>query len=185
MNWHFLAAGLMCSTLLAGTAYAGEPLRSSSTEAAAAPVFTVAADSGQLNLEDYKGKIVLLDFWASWCAPCRQSFKWLNQMQERYSSDGLVVLAVNVDENKGLAQQFLKSNPANFLIGYDPAGKIAETYRLKGMPSSYLIDRDGKLRIAHTGFREKDKSPMQAQIQALLGEPAAPSLANTAEQLPN
>lgn len=186
MRLHKIVNGLVCGIVLAGTVHASEPSPQSGSESSAAPMFSVAADSGQIDLAQFKGKVVLLDFWASWCGPCRHSFKWLNQMQERYGAEGLVILAVNLDEDKAAAQQFLKSNPANFLIGYDPAGKIAETYRLKGMPSSYMIDRDGRLRRTHVGFRDRDKSPLQEEIQALIGETSvARSLATTSEQLPN
>lgn len=169
MKWKLLSAGLVCGTLIAGTAHANEPSGGSARKAAA-PVFSVAADSGQVGLGDFKGKVVLLDFWASWCGPCRQAFPWLNEMQTRYGSEGFVVLAVSLDEERNAAQRFLKEHQASFRIGYDPEGKVAEIYQVKGMPSSYIIDRQGQVRVAHTGFRERDKQALEAEIKALLSE---------------
>lgn len=135
-----------------------------------APVFSVAADAGKLNLSDFRGKVVYLDFWASWCGPCRASFKWLNEAQEKYGAKGLVVIAINVDKEKELAAQFLKENPAKFHIGYDPEGSVAQTYQLKSMPSSYMIDRRGQLRVTHAGYRAKDNNALDEEIKGLLAE---------------
>lgn len=139
-------------------------------EAREAPAFSVASDAGKLNLADFKGKVVYLDFFASWCSPCRSSFKWLNETHGKHAADGLVIVAINVDKERDLAAQFLKENPAKFRVGYDPEGKVAQTYQLKGMPSSYLIDRKGQLRATHIGFRDKDKVARTDEIKSLLAE---------------
>lgn len=141
-----------------------------SAETREAPAFSVATDAGKLNLADFKGKVVYLDFFASWCSPCRSSFKWLNETHDKYAANGFVIVAVNVDKEKELAAQFLKENPAKFRVGYDPEGKVAQTYQLKGMPSSYLIDRKGQLRATHIGFRDKDKVARTDEIKSLLAE---------------
>ncbi|MDH4234555.1 MAG: TlpA family protein disulfide reductase [Gallionella sp.] len=135
-----------------------------------APAFSVASEAGQISLSEHKGKVVYLDFWASWCSPCRASFKWLNEAQERYGSQGLVIIAVNVDQDKEAARQFLKENPANFKIGFDPEGGVAKSYQVRGMPSSYLIDRDGRLQSSHIGYRLKDKSALEEEVRKLVSE---------------
>lgn len=141
-----------------------------STEMRDAPAFSVAGEAGKLNLADFRGKVVYLDFFASWCGPCRASFKWLNDAHEKYADKGLVVIAVNVDKEKDLAAQFLKENPAKFRIGYDPEGNVAQAYQLKGMPSSYMIDRKGRIQVVHVGYRAKDNGKLEQDIQRLLAE---------------
>lgn len=141
-----------------------------SAELRDAPAFSVASETGKLNLADFKGKVVYIDFFASWCSPCRSSFKWLNETHERHAANGLVILAINVDKESDLAAQFLKQNPAKFRIGYDAEGSVAKTYQLKGMPSSYLIDRKGQLRATHIGFRDKDRVARADEITSLLAE---------------
>lgn len=141
-----------------------------SAEMRAAPAFSVASETGKLNLADFKGKVVYIDFFASWCSPCRSSFKWLNETHERHAANGLVILAINVDKERELAAQFLKQNPAKFRVGYDAEGSVAQTYQLKGMPSSYLIDRKGQLRATHVGFRDKDRVARADEITSLLAE---------------
>ena len=153
-----LAVASLCAT----PTWAAEPRE--------APIFSVAGEAGKLNLADFKGKVVYLDFWASWCGPCRASFKWLNEAHEKYGTKGLVVIAINVDKEKELATQFLKENPAKFRIGYDPEGSVAQTYQLKGMPSSYMIDRKGQLRVTHAGYRLKDNAALEEEIKGLLAE---------------
>lgn len=142
-------------------------------ETSEAPPFSIVGDSGKLNLSDFRGKVVYLDFFASWCSPCRASFKWLNEAHDRYSDQGLVVLAINVDKEKELAAQFLKENPAKFRVGFDAEGRVAQTYRIKGMPSAYLIDRKGQMRLAHVGYRNKDKDMLDAEVVRLLAEQPA------------
>lgn len=136
--------------------------------AAQAPDFSVPSDRGSISLKGQRGSIVYLDFWASWCVPCRKSFPWLNDMQARYGKAGLKIIAINLDEDKKLAERFLQKIPARFTIGYDPKGKFASAYGLKGMPSSYLIDREGGLLSSHVGFRSNDKAELEKRIRQAL-----------------
>jgi len=119
-------------------------------------------------IASHKGKIVYLDFWASWCGPCRKSFPWLNKMQEKYQQQGLVIISVNVDNDRALANEFLTKVPAQFNVFYDPKGKVARKFKLKGMPSSYIIDRSGKLASNHVGFSASKKMKYEQEIVALL-----------------
>ena len=124
-------------------------------------------------LETLHGKVVLLDFWASWCSPCLKSFPWMNELQKKHGADGLVVLAVNVDQDRKLADAFLSKTPAQFKIEYDPNGAVARQFDVQAMPTSFLIDRQGKVRIRHAGFKEKTRDSREKQIEQLLKEPAA------------
>lgn len=133
-----------------------------------APDFTLPSTQGELSLAGLDGKVVYLDFWASWCGPCRKSFPWMNEMHARYQDQGLVIIGVNLDASKRPIEKFLKKTPADFIIAYDPDGALAQTYALKGMPTSYLIGRDGTIIDTHIGFRESDKEKLEKQIQEAL-----------------
>ncbi len=121
-------------------------------------------------IASHKGKVIYLDFWASWCGPCRKSFPWINEMQQQYQQQGLVVISVNVDNQKSLAEEFLKETSANFAVFYDPKGKVARKFKLKGMPSSYLIDRSGKMVGTHVGFSKSKISHYEQEIKDLLNQ---------------
>jgi len=116
-------------------------------------------------LAQYKGQVIWLDFWASWCLPCRDSFPWLNSLQARYQAKGLKIIAVNVDENKQDADSFLQQMPAQFEVFFDPEGKLPSVFDIKGMPTSVMIDRDGSIRLIHIGFNEEVKTSMENLIQ--------------------
>jgi thiol-disulfide isomerase/thioredoxin len=127
-----------------------------------------ASNGKAIDIVAYQGKVVLVDFWASWCAPCRKSFPWLNEMQEKYGSQGLIILGVNVDENSQDAKQFLKENPAVFNLIYDPKGQHATYYEIPGMPTTLIFNRQGELHHKHAGFKvNKIQEYEQAIIQAL------------------
>jgi len=129
---------------------------------------TARASMPDLDLDQYRGKVVYLDFWASWCEPCRKSFPWMNAMQKAYGGRGLVVIAVNVDTVRNDADHFLRTVPANFQVLYDPAGDLAQRYRLVGMPSAFLVDRDGRIVTHHVGFTSDSPRVEEAEIQRLL-----------------
>lgn len=142
----------------------------SPVSARTAPEFSLPGVEGHLDLADYRGQVVYLDFWASWCGPCRESFPWMNHIQQRYASHGLTVLAINLDDKRENADRFLEKHPAGFPVAFDPQGKIAEKYDLKGMPSSFLIDRQGRIVVSHVGFRQQDSDQLENEIVKLLAE---------------
>ena len=133
-----------------------------------APDIKLPLQSGTIQLDELSGKVVYLDFWASWCQPCKQSFPWMNQMKQSYADRGFEVLAINLDKDRKLADEFLSKMDVNFLVAFDENGQSASDYKLKGMPSSYLIDRDGSIYAAHIGFRDEDKKRLEQAIIELL-----------------
>jgi cytochrome c biogenesis protein CcmG/thiol:disulfide interchange protein DsbE len=121
-------------------------------------------------LSSFRGKVVYLDFWASWCAPCRQSFPWMNELQKRYADHGFTVIAVNVDHERVDAEKFLRKLSPAFQIRFDPDGDWARRFNVHGMPTSVVLDRNGKARFTHIGFRNADAARYEQQIQQLLAE---------------
>jgi thiol-disulfide isomerase/thioredoxin len=136
---------------------------------------TLAPDTGAvraLDLSAYRGKVVVLDFWASWCAPCRRSFPWLDSMQRKYADSGLVVIGVNEDQVAADAAAFLEAFPVDFRIVTDVDGEIAREFELIAMPSTYVIARDGTLAARHLGFKTAKQAEYEALLVRLLGDGA-------------
>ena len=132
------------------------------------PDLTSAKLEGKLP-DSLKGKVVLLDFWASWCDPCKESFPVMDELQKHYGEQGLVVIAVNVDENKSDMEDFLKHNAASFTVVRDAGQTLVSKAGIATMPSSFVIDRDGKICFAHTGFHGADsKKQYEQEIESLL-----------------
>jgi len=119
-------------------------------------------------IKQHEGQVIYVDFWASWCVPCRKSFPWMNTMQQRFKDKGFTVISINVDTDVMLANEFLVNNPANFPVIFDQQALLAKQYDLLGMPSSYLYASDGKLMATHVGFFNDKKPHYEAQINALL-----------------
>ncbi len=132
-------------------------------------VMPVHADS-PLDLTGLSGRVVYLDFWASWCGPCRQSFPWMETMKSSYEGQGLRIVAVNLDKDRADADKFLNQFHPTFDVRFDPKGELAEFYKVQGMPSSVLIDRHGVARFTHVGFRPIDGAVYEAQVRELLAE---------------
>lgn len=132
----------------------------------------LAASQQQLSklLNQYKGQVVLLDFWASWCSSCRRSFPWFIAMQSKYQQQGLKVIAVNIDVERSDADAFLTEFAVNFNIIYDPDAVIGKQYQLKGMPSSFLIDKEGIVRFQHTGFVADKLDLYESHIKELIAK---------------
>lgn len=136
--------------------------------AKAAPEFQLPTRHGSVDLQKLRGHVVLVDFWASWCGPCHESFPWMNRMYEQYRDQGLRVIAINVDSDTRQAKAFLGRVPAYFTVAFDPDGKTPDAYGVMGMPSSYLVGPNGQIRARHIGFHQNRTHEYEAAIRELL-----------------
>ena len=158
-----LAALLACGFVSSATVYAQSGGKHQ------APGFTLPGQNKTIQLSSYRGKVVYLDFWASWCEPCKRSFPWMNELQSLYGEDGFEIIAVNLDTSRKDAEEFLKKMPAKFDVAFDKSGKTAQAYNLKAMPSSFLIDTKGRLVHKSLGYRVEEKKIVEKKIQKLVG----------------
>lgn len=150
---------LIASPLTAWAVAAGE----------AAPVFALPTAAGEtIVLEKLRGRVVYVDFWASWCGPCKRSFPWMNDLQKRYGDQGFSIVAINVDKKRDDAARFLKQTPAGFTVVYDEPGTTPSAYAVKGMPSSFLIDAKGNVVAVEQGFHDEQKAAVEERIRALV-----------------
>lgn len=114
-------------------------------------------------------RLTYIDFWASWCAPCRLSFPWMNRMHTRWAGAGLRIVAVNLDRREADAQRFLQAVPAQFELAMDPQGQLARQLDVQAMPTAFLVGPDRRLLLRHRGFSPEDAPGLEARIRAALG----------------
>jgi thiol-disulfide isomerase/thioredoxin len=164
MRREFLASVLVLAAAVVGPMAAKEP-PPVAADPAAAPGFDLPGRAGAVSLESLRGHLVYVDFWASWCGPCRESFPWLKSLHERYASRGLVIVAINLDKERAAADAFLARHPAPFLVAFDPAGETAERFKVPAMPSSYLIGATGTILHSEAGFDAETAGKIEALIQ--------------------
>ncbi len=156
--------GIAAGLLLASATGAGEI-------SGPAPNFSLPSRSGeQVSLEDLKGQVVMINFWATWCAPCRQEMPHLEALHQRYSNLGFTLLGVNVDKDTSGVEKFLAQTPVSFKVLFDSANEVSELYDVIAMPSTVMVDREGNLRYMHHGYQPGYEHEYQAQIRALLRE---------------
>jgi thiol-disulfide isomerase/thioredoxin len=137
----------------------------------APPAIDMPDQAGKkVNLSELKGKVVVVDFWASWCGPCKQEMPVLEVLHKKYAKEGLVIVGVNIDNNPKKMNNFLRGTPVSFRIVHDRKLAVASKYEPETMPSSYFIARDGKIRYVHEGFRKKDAGEIEERIKGLLAE---------------
>jgi peroxiredoxin len=136
-----------------------------------APDFTLKSRTGEnIKLSELRGQVVMVNFWASWCGPCRQEMPILDQLYQRYQPMGFTLLGINVEEDSAAADKILKEIPVTFPVLYDTKHKVSERYQVRAMPSTYLIDRDGKLRYLHKGYKSGTEEAYQQQLRELIRE---------------
>jgi thiol-disulfide isomerase/thioredoxin len=134
---------------------------------------TVARAAPPAALQPVEGRVVWVDFWASWCVPCRRSFPWLNAMQRKHGGAGLQIIGVNLDKDRALADAFLAEIPAEFSLRFDPAGALAKQFGVQAMPSSFLIDGDGNVLASHFGFKTAEAADYERAIEVALAKVSA------------
>jgi thiol-disulfide isomerase/thioredoxin len=137
-----------------------------------APNFALPGMQGRVvALESLRGQVVYVDFWASWCGPCRRSFPWMNDLQRKYGGKGFAIVAVNVDKKRADADKFLALFPASFSVAFDEAGTSPAAFGVKGMPSSYLIDGRGNVVLVEQGFLDQRRTEIEDRVKSLLANP--------------
>jgi thiol-disulfide isomerase/thioredoxin len=161
---------VVLAALVASTA---SPIGSFAEPRPAPRVNIPLAEGPSVPLSSYAGKVVLVDFWASWCAPCAKSFPAIDALYREMHDKGLEVVAVNVDESRKDAEAFLKKHNYEMPIAFDPRGVTPKAFSVDGMPSSFLIDRKGVIRYTHSGFTESTLQAYRREIASLLAEAPA------------
>jgi thiol-disulfide isomerase/thioredoxin len=164
---------LLLSTLLGCT-----PGKTGKSEAASHPMARKPAPAIEVKLangnafhpSDAAGKVLVLDFWATWCAPCKASFPKVDDIYKKHASKGLEVVAINEDEDPKKVPAFLAEVKPSFTIAFDNNGNAAETFGVDTMPSSFIIDRRGVVRYAHSGYHPDDAATIESEIEELLAE---------------
>ena len=159
---------LIALALLCNVAWIGNASALNVGDAAPNVTLPTATPAVAVDLAKLKGKIVYVDFWASWCGPCKQSFPWMNDMHAKYAARGLEIVAINVDAKQADAERFLATVPAKFTVAFDAKGVTPKQFDVKAMPTSYLVDSVGKVTLVHAGFRDSDRATLEAAINAAL-----------------
>jgi peroxiredoxin len=136
-----------------------------------APDFTLNAQGGKsVELTQFKGQVVMLNFWASWCGPCRQEMPLLDSIYKKYSKLGFTMIGVNVEPDSKAANDWLKQTPVSFPILYDTDSKVSKLYGVSGMPSTVIVDRKGTVRMIHHGYKPGDEEEYLSSIRSLMRE---------------
>ena len=136
-----------------------------------APQFDLPSRDGkEVNLAQYKGQVVMINFWASWCGPCRQEMPLLESIYKKYNKLGFVLLGVNVEPDSNAANNWLKQTPVSFPVLYDKESKVSQLYDVAGMPSTVFIDRKGNLRVIHRGYKPGDENEYLDSVKSLIRE---------------
>src|ERR1700719_617796 len=158
--------GAIAAIVIASTAFAA-----SGDASGPAPAFTLTALTGQQGaLSQYKGQVVMVTSWATWCGPCQQEMPLLDQMYKKYKPAGFTLIGVNVDKEAPAVKELLARKPVSFPVLLDPANQVSKAYHVDEMPSSVIIDRKGQIRYIHRGYKPGDENEYQDRIRQLIRE---------------
>ena len=171
MNMHHRTIIVVCAAL----AFAAVSNSSGVETGRAAPNCTLTPVGGAqpYDTQRYRGKVLYVDFWASWCPPCARSFPFMNALDRELRDRGLQVLGINLDEDPEDAKRFLEKYPAEFSVAFDASGRCPQDFGVQAMPSSYLVDRKGTIRHVHLGFRRGESEELRGLVEQLLAESSA------------
>jgi peroxiredoxin len=157
-------AGMVAALILTLPAVAAAP-------SGPAPQFTLPAKAGgEVSLAQYKGQVVMLNFWASWCEPCRHEMPLLEDIYKKYNKLGFTLIGVNVEPDSKAANDWLKQTPVSFPVLYDKDSKVSQLYNVAGMPTTVIIDRKGNLRYLHVSYKPGDEGDYLNNIRAMIRE---------------
>ena len=155
---------VLLAAILSAPALAGMP-------SGPAPQFQLLSKAGkEISLSQFKGQVVMINFWASWCGPCRQEMPILEQLYDKYKPMGFTMVGVNVEPDSNAAINWLKATPVTFPILFDTKSQVSKLYQVAGMPSTVIVDRKGNLRWLHRGYKPGDENEYLNQIRALVRE---------------
>ena len=157
-------AGLIAALIVALPAVAAAP-------SGPAPQFTLPSKAGgDVSLAQYKGQVVMLNFWASWCGPCRQEMPLLEDIYKKYNKLGFTLIGVNVEPDSNAANNWLKQTPVTFPVLYDRESKVSQAFAVSGMPTTVIIDRKGNVRYRHVSYKPGDEGEYLNTIRAMIRE---------------
>ena len=164
-RWIVTFALAAATAILPGAARAGSELR------AAAPDFRLPTRAGSpVALADLRGQVVMINFWASWCGPCRQEFPVLDAMYRKYRPMGFTLLAINVESDPADAERFLAATPVTFPVAFDAGNAVSSSYGVSAMPTTLIIDRKGQVRWLHRAYKPGDENEYLDRVRAMLKE---------------
>ena len=158
---------LLCAAVLALSSASAMAIPSKGK----APDFTLKSNHGtNIKLSEHRGQVIMINFWASWCAPCRKEMPLLEELYQRYKDGGFTLLGVNVEEDSSAAKDLLKEIQVSFPILFDNQNAVSQLYKVEAMPSTVIVDRDGNMRFVHKGYQPGYEDEYQKQVRELIME---------------
>src|SRR5271154_186189 len=168
---HIANSSLLKRCAMAALVLASSAIAAGGDVSGPAPSFTLTTLTGQPGgLGEYKGQVVMVNFWATWCGPCQQEMPLLDQMYKKYKPAGFTLIGVNVDKESPAVKELLARKPVSFPVLLDPANQVSKAYHVDEMPSSVIIDRKGQIRYVHRGYKPGDENQYQDLIRKLIRE---------------
>jgi peroxiredoxin len=165
-----LRAGIVAALVLALPAMAVLPAGVAAPNGPAPPFSLPSKGGSEVSLAQYKGQVVMINFWASWCGPCRQEMPLLEDIYKKYNKLGFTLIGVNVEPDSKAADDWLKQTPVTFPVLYDKDSKVSQLFNVSGMPTTVIIDRKGNVRYRHVSYKPGDEGEYLNNVRAMVRE---------------